>query len=271
MANSIQLAINGAGGRMGRTLVQACADNENTTLTAALERFDSPLLGSDAGELAGIGTLDVAIASVLETHESSQVHAWIDFTLPEGAISGLAQCVDKNIPMVIGTTGFTTEQKQKIYQAGNKIPIVLAPNMSVGVNLCLNLIKTAATTFGDDYDIEIVEAHHRDKVDAPSGTAVRMGEVIADALEVNLDDKAVYERFGHTGARKPGTIGFQTIRAGDIVGDHTVYFAGTGERVEITHRASSRLTFARGAIRAAIWLQNQPTGVYDMQDVLGLA
>ena len=269
MSNPIQLAINGAGGRMGRTLVQACTENEDTALGAALERFDSPLLGGDAGELAGIGALDVAIASILDSG-ANDIHAWIDFTLPDGAINGVTQCVEKGIPMVIGTTGFTTEQKQKIHQAGNKIPIVFAPNMSVGVNLCLNLIQTAASTLGDDYDIEIVEAHHRDKVDAPSGTAVRMGEVIADALNVSLEDKAVYARHGHTGARKPGTIGFQTIRAGDIVGDHTVCFAGTGERIEITHRASSRLTFARGAIRAALWLQNQPAGLYDMQDVLGL-
>ena len=270
MSNPIHIAINGAGGRMGRTIIQACVENEGTTLAAALERFDSPLLGSDAGELAGVGPLNVAVASVLE-NGSEAIHAWIDFTLPDGAISGVAQCVDKNIPMVIGTTGFTAEQKEKIHQASHKIPIMLAPNMSVGVNLCLNLLQTAAATLGEDYDIEIVEAHHRDKVDAPSGTAVRMGEVIAETLGISLQDKAVYERHGHTGARKPGSIGFQTIRAGDIVGDHTVYFAGTGERVEITHRASSRLTFARGALRAAMWLQGKAAGLYDMQDVLGLS
>lgn len=270
MTNPIQIVINGAGGRMGRTLIQACTEDEHTALLAALERHDSSLLGCDAGELAKIAPLHIAVASVLDCG-SSKPQAWIDFTLPDGALNGLAQCVEKKIPMVIGTTGFTVEQKQKIYQAGQEIPIVFAPNMSVGVNLCLSLLRTAASTLDDDYDIEIIEAHHRNKVDAPSGTALRMGEVIADALGSNLKDVAVYAREGNTGERRKGSIGFETIRAGDIVGEHTVLFAGSGERVEIVHRATSRLTFARGAIRAAIWLQNQSAGVYDMQDVLSLA
>ncbi len=269
MAQPIQIVINGAGGRMGRTLIGACTEDEDTAVVAALERHDSSLLGSDAGELAGIPSIGVAVASVLECGEV-QPQAWIDFTLPDGAINGLAQCVEKKIPMVIGTTGFSAEQKQKIYQAGQTIPIVFAPNMSVGVNLCLSLLRTAAGTLDDDYDIEIIEAHHRHKVDAPSGTAIRMGEVVAESLGVKLEDVAVYAREGNTGERKKGTIGFETIRAGDIVGEHTVLFAGSGERVEIVHRASSRLTFARGAVRAAIWLQNQSAGVYDMQDVLSL-
>ena len=269
MAKPIQTVINGAGGRMGRTLIQVCDEDENTAVVAALERHDSSLLGCDAGELAGIPHLGVSVASVLDCG-SVQPQAWIDFTLPDGAINGLGLCVEHKIPMVIGTTGFSAEQKQKIYQAGQKIPIVFAPNMSVGVNLCLSLLRTAAATLDDDYDIEIIEAHHRHKVDAPSGTAIRMGEVVAEVLGVKLEEVAVYAREGNTGERKKGSIGFETIRAGDIVGEHTVLFAGSGERIEIVHRASSRLTFARGAIRAALWLQNQSAGVYDMQDVLSL-
>jgi 4-hydroxy-tetrahydrodipicolinate reductase len=173
--------------------------------------------------------------------------------------------------MVIGTTGLNEQQKNAIHQAGSIIPIVFAPNMSVGVNLCLSILQTAAKTLGEDYDIEIVEAHHKNKVDAPSGTALRMGEVIANALGVDLNEKAEYTRYGNIGARQPGTIGFQTIRAGDIVGEHTVTFAGVGERVEIAHKATSRLTFARGAVRAATWLVGKEKGIYDMQDVLGLS
>ena len=180
-------------------------------------------------------------------------------------------CVSHSIPMVIGTTGLSEVQVKTIHQAANTIPIVFAPNMSVGVNLCLSLLKSAARTLGEGYDIEVIEAHHKNKVDAPSGTAIRMGEVIADTLGVDLADTAQYSRQGNFGVRKKGSIGFQTIRAGDIVGEHTVMFAGTGERIEISHKASSRLTFARGAIRAAIWLKGKPAGLYDMQDVLELA
>lgn len=268
MFTPIYLVINGAGGRMGHALVQACVANKETELAAGLVRSTSTLVGSDAGQVAGVGSLGILLASELQ---DTPAHAWIDFTLPDGAMLGLEQCLDRNIPMVIGTTGFTTEQKQKIYQAGKTIPIVYAPNMSIGVNLCLNLLQTAARTLNDDYDVEVVEAHHRNKVDAPSGTALRMGEVIAAATNTKLEDRAVYAREGNIGAREKGQIGFETIRAGDIVGEHTVYFAGIGERIEITHRATSRLTFAQGAMRAAIWLQNQPAGVYDMQDVLSLA
>ena len=264
------IAINGASGRMGKALVQACVENDGTSLAAALVRSGSNVEGSDAGTVAGIAPANVVMTSD-RSNLPSDLNVWIDFTLPEGLMDALDYCVSNNIPMVIGTTGLSEEQKQAITNAGNSIPVVFAPNMSVGVNLCLSILQTAAKTLGEDYDIEIVEAHHKNKVDAPSGTALRMGEVIAESLGVDLDEKAEYTRHGNIGARKPGAIGFQTIRAGDIVGEHTVTFAGIGERVEIVHRATSRLTFARGAVRAATWLQGQSAGVYDMQDVLGLS
>ncbi|OOG23344.1 4-hydroxy-tetrahydrodipicolinate reductase, partial [Thioalkalivibrio denitrificans] len=194
----------------------------------------------------------------------------IDFTRPEGTLAHLEICRKAGRAMVIGTTGFSEEQKQVIRDAAKEIPLVFAPNMSVGVNLCLKLLDLAARVLGDDVDIEVIEAHHRHKVDAPSGTALRMGEVVAEALGRDLAACAIYGREGHTGERDPKTIGFETIRAGDIVGEHTVMFAGAGERVEITHKASSRMTFARGAVRAAGWLSGRPAGLYDMQDVLGL-
>ncbi len=266
---TIAIAINGASGRMGRALVQACVENNATSLAAALVRSGSEFEGSDAGTVAGIAPANVSMLS--DRSQLPGLNVWIDFTLPEGLMDALDYCVTNNIPMVIGTTGLSEEQKQAITKAGITIPIVFAPNMSVGVNLCLSILQTAAKTLGEDYDIEIVEAHHKNKVDAPSGTALRMGEVIAESLGVDLSEKAEYTRHGNIGVRKPGAIGFQTIRAGDIVGEHTVTFAGIGERVEIAHRATSRLTFARGAIRAATWLQGQSAGVYDMQDVLGLS
>jgi 4-hydroxy-tetrahydrodipicolinate reductase len=194
----------------------------------------------------------------------------IDFTRPESTLLNLDACRKTGRRMVIGTTGFDDGQKTKIAEAAKDIAIVFAPNMSVGVNLCLKLLDTAARVLGNEVDIEVIEAHHRHKVDAPSGTALRMGEVVAGALGRDLKDCAVYGREGHTGERGRNTIGFETIRAGDIVGDHTVLFAGSGERVEITHKASSRMTFANGAARAAGWLMNQDTGLFDMQDVLGL-
>jgi 4-hydroxy-tetrahydrodipicolinate reductase len=264
------IAINGASGRMGRALVEACVENNATSLVAALVRSGSEFEGSDAGTVAGIAPANVIMLSD-RSQLPKDLNVWIDFTLPEGLMDALDYCVANNIPMVIGTTGLSEQQKQAITKAGSTIPVVFAPNMSVGVNLCLSILQTAAKTLGEDYDIEIIEAHHKNKVDAPSGTALRMGEVIAESLGVDLDEKAEYTRHGNIGARKPGTIGFQTIRAGDIVGEHTVTFAGIGERVEIAHRATSRLTFARGAVRAATWLQGQSAGVYDMQDVLGLS
>jgi 4-hydroxy-tetrahydrodipicolinate reductase len=263
------IAINGVTGRMGRALVHACTEYKDSNLQAALVREHSEFIGQDAGAVAGIIEQGVEISHD-RLDALGKADVWVDFTLPEGVMDALEFCVQHGMPMVIGTTGLSESQKNSIHAAASKIPLVFAPNMSVGVNLCLSVLKTAARTLGEDYDIEIIEAHHKNKVDAPSGTAIRMGEVIADALDVNLDEKAVYTRHGNMGVREKGSIGFQTVRAGDIVGEHTVMFAGIGERIEIAHKASSRLTFARGAIRAAIWLKGKPAGLYDMQDVLDL-
>jgi 4-hydroxy-tetrahydrodipicolinate reductase len=254
---------------MGRALIAACDMNEQTRLSAAIERPGNTLVGSDAGDLAGLGPLNVTVTDNLETAVTA-FDALIDFTSPQSTLQNLDICVAHGKNIVIGTTGFDDAGKQKISEAAASIGVVFAPNMSVGVNLCLKLLDTAARILGDEVDIEVIEAHHRHKVDAPSGTAIRMGEVVAAALGRDLSDCAVYGREGITGARDRKTIGFETIRAGDIVGDHTVLFAAEGERVEITHKASSRMTFANGAVRAANWLQQQPAGLYDMQDVLGL-
>ena len=266
---AIRIAINGAAGRMGRCLIQAVEQTEGLTLSATIDRADSSLLGADAGELAGIGKLGVAISSdvAVATANSDVI---IDFTLPEVTMALLPYCVANQCHLVIGTTGFNTVQKTEIEQAAQQISMLLAPNMSVGVNLSLKLLDIAARVLGNDVDIEIIEAHHRHKVDAPSGTALRMGEVVADALGRDLKTCAVYGREGRTGERDRNTIGFATVRAGDIVGDHTVMFAAEGERVEITHKASSRMTFALGAMRASSWLMAYPSGLYDMQDVLNL-
>jgi len=265
----LNIGVTGAAGRMGRTLITACTQHPGTRVAAAVERSGNSLLGSDAGELAGLGRLDISLVDNLEDVIGA-IDTLIDFTRPDASLANLSLCVRHRKNIVIGTTGFDPAQKQQIRDAADHIGIVFAPNMSVGVNLCLKLLDTAARVLGDDADIEIIEAHHRHKIDAPSGTALRMGEVVADALGRKLADCAVYGREGHTGERDRRTIGFETIRAGDIVGDHTVMFASDGERVEITHRASSRLTFANGAVRAANWLRDQRAGMYDMQDVLGL-
>jgi 4-hydroxy-tetrahydrodipicolinate reductase len=264
-----RIAITGAAGRMGRTLIQACAQASDLTLTAALEHPQSSLLGGDAGELAGPGTLGVRMGAD-PAAAVNDFDVLIDFTRPEATLGYLEACRPAGRRMVIGTTGFSGAQRARIEAASRDIAIVLAPNMSVGVNLCLKLLDLAARVLGDEVDVEVIEAHHRHKVDAPSGTALRMGEVVAGALGRELASCAIYGRQGHTGERTPGTIGFETIRAGDIVGEHTVLFAGAGERVEITHKASSRMTFARGALRAAGWLMARDRGLYDMQDVLGL-
>ncbi len=265
----MKVAIVGAGGRMGKALVEACHEREGLQVAVATERADSTLLGADAGELAGVGRLGVSLVSDLAA-QADQFDVLIDFTSPTATLAHLQICRAHGRAIVIGTTGFTAEQKQAISEAAQVIPVVFAPNMSVGVNLCLKLLDITAKVLGDDYDVEIVEAHHRHKVDAPSGTALRMGEVVADALGRDLTECAVYGREGQTGERARDTIGFATVRAGDVVGDHTVLFAGIGERVEITHKASSRMTFAKGAARAAAWLQGRGKGLYDMQDVLGL-
>ncbi len=265
----VRVAVNGASGRMGKTLVQACVDHQDTQLGAAFEIASSNSIGQDAGMIAGLESLGVTINSDLESH-TGDFDVLIDFTIPVCTMQSLAACVTHGKSMVIGTTGLDDSQKQKLQEASQKISIMFAPNMSVGVNLCFKLLQTAAKTLGDEYDIEIIEAHHRHKIDAPSGTALRMGEVVAESLGRNLKDCAVYGRQGITGERDKKTIGFETIRAGDIVGDHTVIFAGAGERVEITHKASSRMTFASGAMRAASWLSAKNNGLYDMQDVLDL-
>ena len=264
-----RIAISGASGRMGVNLINACEQNTAAKLGVALERDGSPSLGKDAGELAGLNALAVNVVSDMQGLDAD-FDVLIDFTRPEACLEKIQYCVEHKKAVVIGTTGFTDAQKDEIKKAAEIIPIVFAPNMSVGVNVTLKLLELAAKVMGDNMDIEVIEAHHRHKVDAPSGTALRMGEVIATALGTTLEERAVYSRVGITGERKQGTIGFSTIRAGDIVGEHTVMFADDGERVEITHKASSRMTFATGAIRAACWLTNQPVGLYDMQDVLGL-
>lgn len=265
----IKVAINGASGRMGKTLIQACANNENVQLGAAFEIASASSIGFDAGEVAGIDNAGVTINSELANHHAD-FDVLIDFTIPECTLQSLEVCRVHRKSMVIGTTGLDDKQKQMLQEASRGISIVFAPNMSVGVNLCLKLLQTTAKTLGDDYDVEIIEAHHRNKVDAPSGTALRMGEVVAESLGRKLNDCAVYGRQGHTGERDKKTIGFETIRAGDIVGDHTVMFSGIGERIEITHKASSRMTFARGAMRAATWVVSKDHGLYDMQAVLGI-
>jgi 4-hydroxy-tetrahydrodipicolinate reductase len=263
----LNIAVTGAAGRMGRTLLEACANSDECQLSAAVEMPGNPLLGSDACELAGIGSLGIKLVNSLSDTEFETL---IDFTRPESTLDNLAFCVANKKNIIIGTTGFSEAEKGHISDAAKRIGIVFAPNMSVGVNLCFKLLETAARVIGDETDIEVIEAHHRHKIDAPSGTAIKMGEIVAEALGRNLDDCAIYGREGVSEERDHNTIGFETIRAGDIVGDHTVMFAGLGERVEITHKASSRMTFANGAIRAALWLQNKNTGLYDMQDVLNL-
>lgn len=266
---SLRIAVVGAGGRMGRQLIQAISKADGVQLTAAFEREGSSLVGSDAGELAGIGHNDITVSDNL-AQQADNFDVLIDFTRPEGTLAHLAFCSANNKKMVIGTTGFDEQGKQAIKQAAEKIGIVFASNYSVGVNLVFKLLEKAAKVMGDYCDIEIIEAHHRHKVDAPSGTALSMGEHIAKAMGKNLKDHAVYAREGITGERKQDQIGFATIRAGDVVGEHTVWFADEGERVEIAHKASSRMTFANGAVRAAKWLANHDKGLFDMTDVLDL-
>jgi 4-hydroxy-tetrahydrodipicolinate reductase len=264
----IRFAIAGAGGRMGRTLIEAVLKADDARLAAALEQPGNPLLGRDAGELLG-QPCDVAISSDVES-ALAQADCLIDFTRPEGTLQHLEICRKRGVHMVIGTTGFSTEQKLTIQDASRDIPVVFAPNMAVGVNAVFKLLDVAARILNEGYDIEVIEAHHRHKVDAPSGTALRMGEVVAAALGRDLAECAAYSRYGHTGERPAPQIGFSTIRGGDIVGDHTVLFAGTGERVEITHKAASRMPYAQGSLRAARFMRDKTRGLYDMQDVLGL-
>lgn len=267
--SQVRVAIAGAGGRMGRQLIQAALQMDGVILGAALERTGSSLVGSDAGELAGVAKTGVVVSDNLDA-VVNDFDVFIDFTRPEGTLDHLAFCRQHGKGMVIGTTGFDDAGKQAITDASADVPIVFAANFSVGVNVMLKLLEKAAKVMGDYTDIEIIEAHHRHKVDAPSGTALAMGEAIAHAMDKDLKECAVYSREGYTGERVPGTIGFATVRAGDIIGEHTAMFADIGERIEISHKASSRMTFANGAVRSALWLSSMKSGLYDMRDVLDL-
>lgn len=265
----VRVAVCGAAGRMGKTILEVCHATEGVEIGAAIEHPDSPMLGMDAGNVAGIGELNVSIVDDINA-VTDDFDVLIDFTVADATIDNLQKCHAAGKRMVIGTTGLSETQISKIHDASKNCALVFSPNMSIGVNLCFKLIELAAQIVGDDTDIEIIEAHHNQKKDAPSGTAVRMGEIIAHTLKRDLKDCAVYGREGIGDARDAKTIGFESIRAGDIVGEHTVMFASAGERVEITHKASSRKTFASGAVRAAGWLIDKENGLYDMQDVLGL-
>ncbi|MDP0113108.1 4-hydroxy-tetrahydrodipicolinate reductase [Glaesserella parasuis] len=266
---TLKIGVVGAGGRMGRQLIQAVNNAEGVELGAAFERKGSSLVGADAGELAGIGHLGVTVTDDLAS-QLNHFDLLIDFTRPEGTLEHIAFCVAHNKKMVIGTTGFDDAGKQAIKSASEEISIVFASNYSVGVNLVFKLLEKAAKVMGDYCDIEVIEAHHRHKVDAPSGTALSMGEHIAKTLGRDLKTHGVFAREGITGERKRDEIGFATIRAGDVVGEHSVWFADEGERIEIAHKASSRMTFANGAVRAAKWLQTKQNGLFDMIDVLDL-
>lgn len=268
MSGTPRIAILGASGRMGRILIQA-VHQAGYQLAAAIVRSESSLIGTDAGELAGIGRLGVQVTSDLKA-VLAQCDAVIDFSTPAATELHLKLCQDAGVAIVIGTTGMSDEQKQQLDQTAQHIPVVYAANYSVGVNVSIKLLELAAKVFADTVDIEIIEAHHRHKVDAPSGTALMMGEAIADTLGRDLKKVAVYGREGHTGPRERETIGFETIRGGDIVGEHTVMFIGEGERVEVTHKATNRMNFASGAVRAAAWVAAKPAAKYDMKDVLGL-
>ncbi|WP_431264139.1 4-hydroxy-tetrahydrodipicolinate reductase [Roseateles chitinivorans] len=265
----LRIAITGASGRMGRMLVEAVLASDDLELAAALDRDGSPALGQDAGAFLG-QTTGVAISSDVKAG-LAQADVLIDFTRPEGTMAHLALCAELGVRTVIGTTGFSPDEKAKIGEFAQRAAVMMAPNMSVGVNVVLKLLQQASKALAQGYDIEIVEAHHRHKVDAPSGTALKMGEVVAEALGRDLKTCAVYGREGVTGERDPSTIGFATVRGGDVIGDHTVMYLGVGERIEISHKASSRATFAQGSLRAARFLGERKTGLFDMNDVLGIA
>ena len=265
----LRIGVCGAAGRMGRTVLEVCSDADQVAIGAAIEHPQSSTLGADACELVGLGRRGVLIVSAVHK-VVDDFDVLVDFTLPGATIANVASCRAAGRRMVIGTTGLNDEQKNALAAASRDIAIVHAPNMSIGVNLCFRLAGLAAQIIGEDADIDIIEAHHNQKKDSPSGTAVRFGEIIADTLGRDLQECAVYDGNGLSGVRTAKTIGFETIRAGDIIGDHTVLFASAGERVEITHKATNRKTFAVGAVRAARWLMQKESGLYDMQDVLGL-
>ena len=266
--NQVKIAVVGATGRMGRMLIEATLKDEAAQLVAAIDLPGNPALGKNAGELVGM-PCDVPVTSDVEAG-IAQADCLIDFTRPAGTLAHLAHCRKHKTAMIIGTTGFEAAGKQAIAEAARDIPVVFAPNMSVGVNAVFKLLDIASRILSHGYDIEIVEAHHKLKIDAPSGTALRMGEVVAHALGRDLKECAIYGREGVTGERDPSTIGFATVRGGDIVGDHTVMYCGIGERVEISHKAGSRMPYALGSLRAAHFLAGKENGLFDMQDVLGL-
>ena len=263
-----RVAVAGASGRMGRMLIEAIRASDDCALSGALDVAASPGVGSDATAFFGHASGVAITADIATGLQNADV--LIDFTRPEGTLAHLAVCAEHGVKAVIGTTGFTDEQKAEIAAFAKRTAIVMAPNMSVGVNVTLKLLQMAAKAMSEGYDIEIIEAHHRHKVDAPSGTALKMGEVIAEAMGRDLKECAVYARHGVTGERDPSSIGFSAIRGGDIVGDHTVLFAGVGERIEISHKSSNRSGYAQGSLRAVQFLTQHPTGMFDMFDVLGL-
>ena len=266
---TINVGVIGAGGRMGRMLIEAVQENPQTTLNAAIARQGSSLVGADAGEVAAIGRLEVQIVDDLKA-VINDIDVLIDFSLPDATEQNMQICAANKVAMVIGTTGFNEQQEQVLKEASKQIAIVYAGNYSTGVNLSLKLLAMAAKAFGNDADVEVIEAHHKHKIDAPSGTAYMMAEAVAEARGQNLKDVAIYGREGQTGEREAGSIGIHAIRGGEIIGDHTVMFIADGEVVEITHRARARMTFAAGAVRAATWVIKQQVGQYNMQDVLGL-
>ena len=265
----IRVCIAGAAGKMGSRILTAVRAEEDFVVTGAFERPENPQVGLDAGLLSGAGPLEVPIAGSIEQALGKGADVVIDFTAPAASLRHAAACAERGVALVVGTTGFSAQAKAELAGQAQRIPVLLAPNMSVGVNVLFRLVAEAARALGPSYEVEIVEIHHRAKKDAPSGTALRLAEVAGDALGLDASQACVYERHGDIGARKPGTIGVQTLRGGDVVGDHTVLFLADGERLELTHRASSRDNFARGAVRAARFLVTQKPGLYDMQDVLG--
>ena len=265
---TVKIAVTGAAGRMGKTLIEAITLNPDATLSAAIEWAQSPAVGADAGELAGLGKSGIAIVGDINT-VINDFDVLVDFTAPAATVANAQACAKAGKKIIIGTTGCTEDDKAVIADAARQTAICMATNFSTGVNLCFKLLTEAAHILGDDYDVEIVEAHHRHKVDAPSGTALSMGEAVAAGLHRELKEVAIYGREGQVGARPDKEIGFATVRGGDVVGDHTVMFLADGERVEISHKASSRMSFGRGAIRAAVWIAAKQAGLFDMQDVLG--
>ncbi|MCD6532714.1 MAG: 4-hydroxy-tetrahydrodipicolinate reductase [Deltaproteobacteria bacterium] len=264
------IVVAGAAGRMGKRLVDLVNAQAGAKVVGALEFSEHPLLGKDAGEVAGIGCLEVPLVGSFNELAGCGAEVMIDFTAPQATLANLEWAVAEQVAMVIGTTGMSVDEREKLAEAARKIPLVFAPNMSVGVNVLFKVVAEVAAILGDDFDVEILEAHHRLKKDAPSGTAVHLGEIVAEALGRDYQTDAVFTRQGFTGERTQREIGMQTLRAGDIVGEHMVMFGGMGERLEIIHRAHSRDNFAAGAVRAAMWLAGREPGLYDMQDVLGL-